>query len=84
MSTTVDQQAIPAAGKAKRSGRTKPTHPDVVPFTKAYMKAPSIIRRRLRRGIAVLLASSDGRYLEQLDAHLSALEKAADEIRKDR
>jgi hypothetical protein len=40
------------------------------------------VRRRLVRGVAVLLASGDGRYLEALDLHLSQLEASAEELTK--
>lgn len=50
-------------------------------LAKAFETAPESVKRRLRRGIAVLLASGDGRYLEQLDIHLSQLERFADDLK---
>lgn len=42
--------------------------------------SPPAVRRRLCRGVSALLASTDGRYLEQIDIHVAALEKAADDL----
>jgi hypothetical protein len=48
----------------------------------ALRSGPLQVRKRLCRGVETMLASQDGRYLEQLDVHLSQLERLADEMSK--
>jgi hypothetical protein len=56
---------------------------DVIASVVSAMRAaPPAVRRRLCRGVNALLASVDGRYLEQLDAHLSALEAFSDNLKE--
>ena len=44
-------------------------------LTRTLNDAPEALKRRVRRAVEVVCASSDGRYLEALDVRLSQLEQ---------
>ena len=61
---------------------TKPELEAIIAVVRAFQTSSPATKRRLCRGVGVLLASTDGRYSEQIDVHLGQLEKFADDLGK--